>query len=177
MSFLSFLGQIIPWAKSFVGDKLLGGGGKSSLTKPPPPPPSSVGINEDFLHSGTWLTMASSNVEATRYLWDAEVLEVEFKGRDKHGEGYLYQYFGVKPSVAHDFTTTDSPGRYVWNHLRDRYPYTRMHGFAATAPKAPNVVRQPSEAELQRKGINPGSLASGLIPPWQVKPWSGRIAP
>jgi KTSC domain len=115
--------------------------------------------------------MASSNVEAIRYLWDVQTLEVEFKGADKQGEAYDYQYFGVPPSVANDFTLSASPGRFVWSHLRDRYPYVRLHGFAATAPRTPSVIRTPSEAELTRKGINPAAVPWALTPPWKQGPW------
>ena len=164
--FFSWLRQVIPWGKSLVGGGLFGGGGKKAPVQPPPAAPPPL-LNEDFLHSSTWLHLASSNVEATRYLWDSEVLEVEFKGTDRHGEGYLYQYFNVPPNVAHDFTLTSSPGRFVWSHLRDRYPYVRIHGFAGTAPRTPTVVRLPAQQELTRKGLFAGSLASGLIPPWR----------
>jgi KTSC domain len=98
--FSDFIRSIIPWTKSLVGGGLFGGGGKKATVQPQqPPPPPAIPINEDFLHSGSWLHLASSNVEAIRYLWDAEILECEFKGSDRHGEGYLYQYFNVPANV------------------------------------------------------------------------------
>jgi KTSC domain len=170
VSFLSFLSSLVPWKRSLVAGGVPGV--SASLSKPQPaPPPMATPVNEDFLHSGTWLTMASSNVEAIRFIWDAQILQVEFKGEDKHGQGYLYDFFDVPASVAHGFTLTSSPGRYHWNHIRDRYQYIRLHGARASAPKTPNVVRTPSEAELSRRGLSPSTLGSGLIPPWQNSPW------
>src|SRR5688572_22322689 len=48
---------------------------------PPDDRPPSLGTpgvpNEDWLRSGTWLYVASSNVERIRYVWDQQILEVE----------------------------------------------------------------------------------------------------
>lgn len=94
-----------------------------------------------FLLSGQWLHPASSNVEAWRYLWDEHQLEIEFKGG---GTQSFYVYYAVPPEVARAFYFASSPGRAVWNLLRDQYEYTRisaLSGGPAPNPK-PTVVRR-----------------------------------
>jgi hypothetical protein len=88
----------------------------------------------NFLLSGTWLQAASSNVEAWRYEWGAQVLEVEFK------DGSVYNYYDVPPGVARAFYNSDSPGRFVWRSLRDQYDYVRLFGPSRERTK-PTVVR------------------------------------
>ncbi len=132
-------------------------------------------LNEDFLRSATWLHLASSNVEALRFVWDTQTLEVQYKGTDPNGAGYYYQYFDITPAEADDFVRQSSPGRWVWDHLRVRgpgnadkwqKPYVRMTGFSGTS-RAPTKVGLMPESMFAGK-----SLASGLVPPWQKKaPW------
>ena len=143
--FFSWLRQVIPWGKSLVGGGLFGGGGKKPPVVPPMPPPAPMppGSNlpqYDFLQSGTWLHVASSNVEALRYLWDQETLEVQCKGHDPNGEGYYYIYYQITPTEANDFVMTSSPGRWVWDNLRIRgtvtghqKPYVRVLGFSGVS--------------------------------------------
>lgn len=91
---------------------------------------------DDILLGGEWLYVGSTNVEAFRYLCEERVLEVAFLS------GSHYQYFDVPYHVVKGFGLTDSPGRYVWNALRDRYPYTRLSGIGAARRKpAPQVIR------------------------------------
>lgn len=172
MAFSDFLKQLapIPFRGGFqrLVQRLLPWKRKSGLASgappAPPEPPSTTGAglpNEDWLESGTWLYMASSNVHAIRYMHDTETLEVEFKS------GHFYQYYGVDPKTASDFTTTASPGRFVWNRLRDRYPYARMTAFTPAKvagkrkdwvnppPRKPTVVRHPTPRELENKFTGP----------------------
>lgn len=90
--------------------------------------------NEEFLVEGGVLAAASTNVEEIGpYDPDSKTLRVRFK------DGSLYDYYGVPLDVAVAFIETDSPGRFVWSYLRDRYAYDRV-GRAAPRRK-PNVVR------------------------------------
>lgn len=181
MSFLGFIGQVVPWARQrAVGEggfgKMLerlkpwgkkatetaaaGGGAKGGE------PPSKAGgagtPNDDWLLSGTWLHMASSNVFAIRYLYDEQILEVEFH------DGSYYQYYSVPPETASDFHDAGSPGRFVWNRLRDRYPYAKLTGVSAAQrlKRPPTVIRSATPKELLTKwaGVKP---TLGIKPPWQ----------
>lgn len=134
----------------------LGGEGGSDFLPP----------NVRSLLEGDWIQMASSNVEAMRFIlpdnvrqdvrsmsqagWreieaylslaGEGVLEVEFKN------GSFYQYFEVPYSVAERFMMTSSPGRYVWNFLRDIYPYVRLTGPSTVKATTP----YPREATVVR---------------------------
>ena len=97
--------------------------------------------NEEEMVGGTILTMASTNVEE---IWfgcpfceikaPEETLYVRFKS------GGVYAYYGVPLDVVMKFIETPSPGRFVWNELRDLYPYAKI-GTAPKQPK-PNIVRK-----------------------------------
>jgi hypothetical protein len=90
---------------------------------------------EEAVFSGDWLRLISTNVEAMRYdLTDLE-LQVEFKSRA------VYRYEGVPPHVALSFYTTDSPGRFVWRRLRDKFPYERIE-LPYGERRAPTVLRE-----------------------------------
>jgi hypothetical protein len=169
MGFFDFIKKFIPWSKPLV---------ETTPSRPratptpaaPPLPPRPTLKHENWLMSGDWLHMASSNVEMSRYLWDTSILEVAFKGENRQGEGYWYQYFDVPAAVADAFAETASPGRFVWNHLRDRYPYVRLSGFPSAGPRTPTVVRTPSDTELARKGLVAANLPEGLVPTWLKHP-------
>lgn len=111
-------------------------------SQPTSAPPTQVQPDEDeatkFLKSGSWLFVSSSNVHEWRYLWEDEVLEVEFLS------GSIYQYYGVSMDTARDFFNTLSPGRFVWHILRAQgYDYTLLSGVSTkkTGRQKPNVIR------------------------------------
>lgn len=114
---------------------------------------SQLDVIDEFILAGEWLTVASSNVEAWHWLsadgqLNNGLLEVEFKS------GAIYNYYDVPYSVARAFYETDSPGRFVWNHLRDVYGYARV--IASSGPrKGPSVIRI-------RRDIEPNSLPIGI---------------
>jgi hypothetical protein len=58
-------------------------------------------------------------------------------------DGSLYVYHGVNLDVAVAFLECDSPGRFVWSHLRGQYSYEKV-GTLPARPK-PNVVRLVNE--------------------------------
>lgn len=62
----------------------------------------------------------SSNVAEIGYDGNEMVLYVRFN------KGPLYYYEGVPPDVWDEFVYTDSKGKFIWTHLRDRYPYGRI---------------------------------------------------
>jgi hypothetical protein len=105
-----------------------------------------------WLRSGDWLHVFSSNVSALRYLWPAQNLQVEYL------DGAIYEYYGVEPAVAVDFTYALSPGRYRWHVLGDprwgttRYDYKRIKEGRKGARPAPRVAReQPNYFTSKRK--------------------------
>lgn len=90
--------------------------------------------NEEFVASGGVLAAGSTNVEEVGP-WDykTQTLTVRFKS------GSIYEYYDVPLDVVVRFVESDSPGRFVWSHLRDVYSYALV-GSAAPRPK-PNVIR------------------------------------
>lgn len=179
MSFLGFIGQIIPWSRQkSVGEGGFGamlerlkpwgkkaetetataGGGESGGDKGLGGGPGTP--NDDWLLSSSWLHVASSNVEAIRYLYDDRILETEFK------DGSFYQYYNVPPETASDMHDTSSPGRFVWQRLRDRFPYVKLTGVSSKMKRKPSVIRTPTPKEMATKwkGVVP---KLGLKPPWQ----------
>lgn len=116
------------------------------------------GTVDAWLEDGSWLYTASSDVEAIRYIIEDQLLEVEFK------TGSYYQYFDVPPEVAKRFYNTDSPGRFVWSHLRDVYPFVLLSGPSRKVAKdlqKPTVVR----ARHDLTASDAARLQSGIIPP------------
>ncbi len=174
--FGDWLGKVVAWGKKLTGGP---SGGPSKPTKPvqPPPLPKGFGVpNADWLYSGSWLHTFSSNVEACRYLWEDEVLEIQYRGEDNSGEGYWYIYYDIPPELASGLSTTSSPGRWVWDHLRvrgTRYghqkPYVRMRGFAGS-PKKPGVGgKLPGGTQTTHNPSTVPQWAGNT--PWSGKPW------
>lgn len=62
----------------------------------------------------------SSNVRAIGYVADTKRLYVQFK---KSG---LYQYENVPEAVYSAFLRAPSKGEFVWQQLRDQYPYIKI---------------------------------------------------
>ena len=136
--FAAFLSKLLPWKQTQE---------QGAGAPPSSPPPAATGnADDEWALSGTWLNVGSTNVHAIRYLWDAQTLEVQFKGTDKNGRGYFYNYFSVPPDVATGMARTDSPGRYVWRQLRDRFDYVRLTGFGGTS-RTPTVIRPRRDLE------------------------------
>ena len=68
----------------------------------------------------------SSNVYSVGYDPDSEILQVQFLDKDKKGPGAIYRYSGVPFDVWHDFINAGSKGKYVWSHIRDRFPFVKV---------------------------------------------------
>lgn len=64
------------------------------------------------------IPVISSNVKSIGF--EDGVLEVEFH------HGNVYQYMGVPEHVYNDFMNSDSKGRFVHKHLKDRYTTIRI---------------------------------------------------
>ena len=105
---------------------------------------------EELMFSGEWAPMASSNVDSIRYIVEDAQLQVQFLS------GAVYTYDGVPPHVFLEFWSSESPGRFVWNRLRDQYPYERIEN-PEPAKRRPRVIRvmkgpeKPELAEVLRK--------------------------
>lgn len=129
-------------------------------TAPPAPPTDAT---DKMLMEGQWQHMASSNVEAMRYLWDDQTLEVEFKN------GAFYQYFQVPPHVAKGFAQTDSPGRFVWNFLRDVYSYVKLSG-PSTERKTDAYPRNATVVRLRWEEWTPGERREAVSQTFKGNP-------
>jgi hypothetical protein len=90
--------------------------------------------NEQFLVDGGVWHAGSTNVSSMSWDYKTKTMTVEFL------TGAVYEYYNVSLDVAVGMIETDSPGRYVWNVLRDRYAYKKVQD--ATGPRRPpQVVR------------------------------------
>lgn len=79
-------------------------------------------LPEEFILQREPVRLASSNVLAIAYDIDTNTLQVQFN------DGSVYHYYDVPEDVAIAMLKTTSPGRFVWNELRDVYAYTRVSG-------------------------------------------------
>lgn len=86
--------------------------------------------DEQLLVDGADIPLTSSNVASIRWRWG------EFDGTGQpifdprlyvsFNNGSRYQYTGVSLQTALDMMHAPSPGRFVWQHLRDQYPTERV---------------------------------------------------
>ncbi len=75
---------------------------------------------ENDVYNGELIFATSSNVEEWRYIGVTQTLYVRFKS------GGLYAYYDVPFPVAIAFFKTDSPGRFVHWHLKNKYRYAKI---------------------------------------------------
>lgn len=120
------------------------------LTKPveteaPEEPPTPVSPEETDMFEGNWFQAVSSNVDEFRYIFDLHTLEVRFLSHYEGEKGSLYAYYDVPPYIYLEFRDTDSPGRFVWNHLRDQFPYKRL-----SSPQDTEFLGVPSKLKYRR---------------------------
>ena len=78
------------------------------------------GTVEDWVRTGDWIKVKSSNVAAIRFLRVNKELYVRFK------DGSEYRYSGVSTHTAKDMYGCASMGKFVWSRLRDRFPYSKV---------------------------------------------------
>lgn len=64
--------------------------------------------------------VSSSNLVSVGYDPDSRILEIEFR------QGAVYQYSNVPASVHSGLMNAASHGTYFHDHIRDRYPTTRI---------------------------------------------------
>ena len=74
---------------------------------------------EEWTFDRSWRFVTSSNVEAIRYLYDEQILEVEFQ------YNRYYQYYNVPVDVAKAMYRSNSPGVFVNDVLVD-YSFTNL---------------------------------------------------
>ncbi len=92
---------------------------------------SRISDSDEWLKSGEWVLVRSSNVNAIRYDYVNGWLYVEFGGKPKKGGGTTelgtYVYYGVPPDVAKWMFESPSLGKYVHQVLKhDRYRYSKI---------------------------------------------------
>lgn len=93
-------------------------------------PPYSRAAAEYFGNDGHWVRVSSSNVHSIAYFYDLSdpsgmrnILGVRFAPRGTEIREYSYE--PVPISVWTDFLAASSKGKFVWQKLRDKYPYLR----------------------------------------------------
>ncbi|WP_376789330.1 KTSC domain-containing protein [Thermoflexus sp.] len=78
-----------------------------------------------------WIGVDSSMISAVRYDAERGILEVAFnKG--------VYLYFGVPQEIFEELLRADSKGRYMRQHIIDRYPWIRKSRLRLSATSAPD---------------------------------------
>jgi hypothetical protein len=66
-------------------------------------------------------TLESRTVASAGYDGPSSTMELEFV------EGRIYRYFVVPRSVFDALLAADSAGRFFQEHIRDVYPFERIH--------------------------------------------------
>lgn len=79
------------------------------------------GTADDWVQTGRWVNVKSSNVKAIRYDRINKKLFVQFK------DSRVYWYMGIQTRTAKDMFGAASLGKFVWRRLRDKYPYGIHH--------------------------------------------------
>jgi hypothetical protein len=64
--------------------------------------------------------ISSRNLQSVGYDPTSRTLEVEFKNNS------IYQYTGVPTAIYQELMAASSHGTYFAQHIRNRYPYTRI---------------------------------------------------
>lgn len=67
-----------------------------------------------------WTPVESSNVKSIKFDERTRELDVRFKN------GAEYVYSGIQPSIGNAMPYAQSKGKFVWQVLRDKYPYKRV---------------------------------------------------
>ncbi len=63
----------------------------------------------------------STGLRAAAYQDQLALLELEFRS------GVTYQYFGVSEQTFQELLLAESKGIYFHRHIRDRFPYAKIH--------------------------------------------------
>jgi hypothetical protein len=66
------------------------------------------------------IQVVSGNIRSIGYDTDKRILEVEFKS------GSIYQYSNVPEHEYEGLLNASSKGRYLNNHIKDRYTYIQV---------------------------------------------------
>ncbi len=74
-----------------------------------------------------WVAAKSKMLSAVAYNRDWQQLYLKFRSGD------VYCYRGVPAEEYQELLAADSKGKYVQNHIRDHYPYQRIHFAVSTA--------------------------------------------
>lgn len=73
-----------------------------------------------------WVRVLSSNVNAIMYAPADRGVRARLWVR--FHSGAIYCYFGPDIQTWRDFLSAPSKGRFVWQRLRDKYPFNRIAG-------------------------------------------------
>lgn len=81
--------------------------------------------SQEWVMSGRWVHVKSSNVEGIKFDYKNQNFFVEFQGKGRHPNA-VYIYYNVPTRVAKDMFNAASMGKFVWRKLRGKYNYARI---------------------------------------------------
>lgn len=73
------------------------------------------------------IELSSAGLKAATYQDQGALLELEFRS------GAIYRYFGVPAQTYQELLWAESKGTYFHYHIRDHFPYAKIH---PAAPKS-----------------------------------------
>jgi len=84
------------------------------------------------------IELSSAGLKAATYQDQWALLELEFRS------GAIYRYFGVPAQTYQELLLAESTGTYFNYHIRDRFPYVKIH------PAGPKSRFQPHRGPANR---------------------------
>ena len=90
-------------------------------------------------HSVEWVSVKSRMLLAVAYNRDWQFLYLKFRSGD------VYCYRGVPSAEYRGLLSADSKGKYVRDHILNRYPYQRVHAAVPSANSEDQVARKADE--------------------------------
>jgi len=80
--------------------------------------------SDEWIRSGDWQEVKSTNVKAYRYLRRERMLQVQFLGTAKKIREPVYKVHDVTDMVARTFFLVDSKGKFYARYIKDSYHVT-----------------------------------------------------
>lgn len=84
-----------------------------------------VGGFADWIASGKWARVSSSNVKAIKYDKGSQNLYVTFLAKGNQSES-IYVYYGIDQNTARKMYQAASMGKFVWWMRRNNIPYKKI---------------------------------------------------
>jgi len=96
----------------------------------------------------SFVPVKSSNVKGISYDPSGNFLYIQFLPESERYKGAVYKYWGVPEQVYNRFLRAPSKGTYMWQHIRDKYPYKKWTGFGW---RSETVLRRQSARRRRRR--------------------------